>query len=72
MSVYLRDPDGNGLELYYDRPRSAWTDADGRPVLRNDPIALEALLAQGSPSNSASTESSGTPGAGEGTVSPRR
>jgi catechol 2,3-dioxygenase len=24
VSVYLQDPDGNGLELYYDRPRAGW------------------------------------------------
>jgi catechol-2,3-dioxygenase len=24
VSVYLRDPDGNGIELYYDRPREEW------------------------------------------------
>ena len=29
-ALYLRDPDGNGLELYWDRPRSEWPrDADG-------------------------------------------
>ena len=29
-ALYLRDPDGNGVELYWDRPREAWpTDADG-------------------------------------------
>jgi catechol 2,3-dioxygenase len=33
-SVYLSDPDGNGVELYYDRPRADWFDADGRPVLK--------------------------------------
>jgi len=26
VSVYLRDPDGNGVELYYDRPRDKWFD----------------------------------------------
>ena len=31
VSVYLADPDGNGVELYYDRPRAEWFDADGRP-----------------------------------------
>jgi catechol 2,3-dioxygenase len=36
VSVYLSDPDGNGVELYYDRPRSDWFDADGRPVLKAD------------------------------------
>jgi catechol 2,3-dioxygenase len=30
-SVFLRDPDGNGLELYYDRPREQWTDEHGKP-----------------------------------------
>src|SRR5262245_20973065 len=34
VSVYLADPDGNGIELYYDRPRVHWFDADGRPVLK--------------------------------------
>ena len=36
VSVYLDDPDGNGVELYYDRPRSVWVDEHGRPVLKND------------------------------------
>jgi catechol 2,3-dioxygenase len=31
-SVFLRDPDGNGLELYYDRPRQQWTDEQSKPV----------------------------------------
>ncbi|MBA3761649.1 MAG: VOC family protein, partial [Gemmatimonadales bacterium] len=28
-SLYLDDPDGNGLEIYADRPRSAWPVRDG-------------------------------------------
>jgi catechol 2,3-dioxygenase len=35
VAVYLEDLDGNGIELYYDRPRSEWFDADGKPILRN-------------------------------------
>jgi catechol 2,3-dioxygenase len=31
--VYLDDPDGNGLELTYDRPRERWTDESGKLVL---------------------------------------
>jgi catechol 2,3-dioxygenase len=31
VSVFLSDPDGNGLELYYDRPRERWTDERGKP-----------------------------------------
>ena len=44
VSVYLDDPDGNGVELYYDRPRSEWFTADGRPVLRNDRFDPQDLL----------------------------
>ena len=36
VAVYLDDPDGNGVELYYDRPRADWFDDDGRPVLKNE------------------------------------
>jgi catechol 2,3-dioxygenase len=38
VSLYLADPDGNGLELYYDRPREAWYDEAGRPVLKAEPF----------------------------------
>ena len=44
VSVYLADPDGNGLELYYDRPRAAWFDADGRPLLKVDRFDYRDLL----------------------------
>jgi catechol 2,3-dioxygenase len=44
VSVYLLDPDGNGLELYYDRPREAWFGADGRPVLKAEPFDARELL----------------------------
>ena len=44
LSVYLNDPDGNGIELYVDRPREEWFDADGRPVVKNEPVGLEVLL----------------------------
>ena len=46
VAVYLRDPDGNGLELYYDRPRAEWYDQSGRPVLKNEPIDPDELLIQ--------------------------
>ncbi len=44
VSVYLLDPDGNGLELYYDRPQKAWFDAQGKPVLKADPFDPARLL----------------------------
>ena len=43
ISVYLEDPDGNGVELYYDRPREAWFDEDGNAVLKADRIGLDEI-----------------------------
>jgi catechol 2,3-dioxygenase len=45
-AVYLSDLDGNGLELYRDRPESEWPrGADGNILLTMaDPLDLEALL----------------------------
>jgi catechol 2,3-dioxygenase len=44
LAVYLSDPDGNGIELQYDRPREEWFDADGRPVVKSEPVPLGELL----------------------------
>jgi catechol 2,3-dioxygenase len=44
VAVYLEDVDGNGIELYYDRPRSEWFDAEGNPILRNEHFDPRALL----------------------------
>jgi catechol 2,3-dioxygenase len=49
VSVYLDDPDGIGIELYYDRPRETWFDADGRPILKAERIELAAILDDTSP-----------------------
>jgi catechol 2,3-dioxygenase len=44
-AVYLADPDRNGLELYWDRPRDAWPrDAHGAPAMRTDRLDLDDLL----------------------------
>lgn len=44
-AVYLRDPDGNGLELYRDRPREEWPrDAAGGIRMVTDPLDLDDLL----------------------------
>jgi catechol 2,3-dioxygenase len=45
-AVYLSDPDGNGIELYVDRPPTDWPrDADGSLQMVNDRLDLRALLA---------------------------
>ena len=43
-SLYLRDPDGNGVELYCDRPESEWPrKPDGSLAMYTRPLDLEAL-----------------------------
>ena len=45
-ALYLRDPDDNGVELYWDRPQSLWPrTADGELAMYTRPLDLEALLA---------------------------
>jgi len=40
-AVYLRDPDGNGLELYWDRPKEKWPrTADGSLAMGTEPLDL--------------------------------
>jgi len=44
-ALYLRDPDGNGVELYRDRPMAEWPqDAHGDLAMVTDPLDLDALL----------------------------
>jgi len=44
-ALYLRDPDGNGLELYRDRPREEWPrDATGKLTMVSEPLDVAALL----------------------------
>ena len=47
-ALYLRDPDQNGVELYWDRPSTAWPRmADGTLAMFTRALALKALLAEG-------------------------
>ncbi|RCR66071.1 VOC family protein [Larkinella punicea] len=44
-AIYLNDPDQNGVELYWDRPRDAWPQKpDGSLEMYTRPLDLEALL----------------------------
>jgi len=44
-ALYLRDPDGNGVELYWDRPMEEWPrTADGGVNMFTHPLDLGALL----------------------------
>ena len=44
-AIYLDDPDGNGLELYWDRPRAEWpTTPDGKLTMYTHPLDMPGLL----------------------------
>jgi catechol 2,3-dioxygenase len=47
QALYLRDPDGNGVELYWDRPQEEWPrDAAGNLAMVTERLDLRALLAE--------------------------
>src|SRR5579875_996674 len=45
-AIYLSDPDGNGLELAWDRDPSQWPRRDGHLRLVSEPLDLAALLSE--------------------------
>lgn len=46
-ALYLRDPDGNGVELYRDRPEQEWPrDSQGKLAMFTHPLDVRALLAE--------------------------
>ena len=46
-ALYLRDPDQNGVELYWDRPEAQWPrEPDGKLAMMTAPLDLEGLLGE--------------------------
>lgn len=45
-AIYFRDPDGNGVEIYWDRPESDWPRLNGALAMVSDPLDLDALLSE--------------------------
>ncbi len=46
-ALYLRDPDGNGVELYWDRPKERWPrNPEGGIEMYTRPLDLQALLSE--------------------------
>ncbi|MDO9374846.1 MAG: VOC family protein [Ferruginibacter sp.] len=46
-AIYLNDPDGNGVELYWDKPQSAWSyKADGSLEMVTNPLDVNGLLSE--------------------------
>jgi catechol 2,3-dioxygenase len=52
-ALYLSDPDGNGIEIYRDRPREEWQRAEGRLQMATLPLDLRHLLGELSGTGSA-------------------
>ncbi|MED4876316.1 VOC family protein [Anoxybacillus geothermalis] len=46
-AIYLADPDGNGIELYADKPSSTWRWANGEVAMSTEPLDVKGLLAEG-------------------------
>jgi len=46
-ALYFNDPDQNGIELYWDRPKSDWPHSeDGMLTMINKPLDIDGLLAE--------------------------
>lgn len=48
-AIYLRDPEGNGIEVYRDRPRASWRSDAGRVVMTTEPLDAQAVLREAGP-----------------------
>jgi len=46
-ALYLRDPDGLGIEVYRDRPREEWRIVNGQLAMASDPLDTAGVLAAG-------------------------
>ena len=45
-ALYLRDPDGHGIEVYADRPRDTWKWVDGRVQMGGGPVDVRGMVAE--------------------------
>ncbi|HLM69373.1 MAG TPA: VOC family protein, partial [Longimicrobium sp.] len=43
-ALYLQDPDGLGIEVYADRPRTSWNTQGGQLVMATEPLDLQSLV----------------------------
>jgi catechol 2,3-dioxygenase len=43
-AVYLSDPEGNGIEIYHDRPREAWTYVNGDLQMATKPLDVDGVM----------------------------
>ncbi|WP_430504902.1 VOC family protein [Haloparvum sp. PAK95] len=55
-ALYLRDPEGNGVEVYCDTPRSEWQEGDGEVAIDSRPLDLADLRAHASRADATAAE----------------
>ncbi|GAB3419990.1 VOC family protein [Haloparvum alkalitolerans] len=60
-ALYLRDPEGNGVEIYRDTPPETWPRSDGRVGIDTLPLDLDAVRAAHTDRNAAASEESVPP-----------
>ncbi len=48
-ALYMADPEGNGVEIYYDRPPNEWPYENGRLAMVTEPLDLDGLVADVNP-----------------------
>ncbi len=48
-AFYLDDPEGNGIEVYNDRPKEQWQIKDGMVVMQTKQLDIEAIVREGEP-----------------------
>ncbi len=45
-ALYLRDPEGNGIEIYRDRPREEWRRVGGELAMATEPLDLDGVMSE--------------------------
>ena len=45
-AIYISDPDGNGIEVYHDLPRTQWVYQDGKIKMATDPFDFDGVIAE--------------------------
>jgi catechol 2,3-dioxygenase len=59
-ALYLRDPEGNGIEIYRDRPREEWTWSGGEVAMDTLPLDFESVMSELPPGSEANGMPEGT------------
>jgi len=59
-ALYLNDPEGNGIEIYRDRPREEWRESNGEIEMATIPLDLDSVMSELPPDRDGARMSAGT------------